>query len=428
MLRFLQVFSLAALFLASLGGPTTQDCGYDPRVAQILNQTDQSRWVQWIAELSGAAPIQTDDGEAWIKTRSSFVLFEPNRAPSAFTYLKSELNKLGYREDKDFIVHTYDFPYGSRYPDRNWKNLILTIPGSNPDLMDERVMMVAHLDSISDQEQQLAPGADDNGTGSAGLLEVAAVLRDQHFDRTINLIWFSAEELSRRGSEYFIEDYADWIPSIKGVINMDMFGFDWDGDRCFEVHAGAQPGSQQIGTCMAALIEAYDLNLTFDFIDDRSAYKFSDHYVFWQQGIPAVMVIENFSYQPDGVCGVMDRNIQYHQITDTLTYINADTGFSILQAGLATLATMAGPLETCDMAIPQVELIYAKDTVWLQWRDTGAAAYEVRQLQHGHWVKVGETSALHWAMTTMNLREGPLRVVAVSEAGCRVAAGWGDSQ
>lgn len=428
MLRTLQSIILTTILIASLGQPTAPECGYSPQVAEILAQTEQSRWVQWIAELSGAVPIQTDSGEAWIKSRSSFILFEPGREPSAFTYLKSKLNSLGFSEGKDFIVHTYDFPYGNRYPARNWKNLILTLPGRNPDLADERVLMVAHLDSISDQEQNLAPGADDNGSGAAGLLEAAAVLRNQHFDRTINLIWFSGEEQSRRGSEYFVEDYAGWLPDIKGVINLDMFGFDWDADRCFEVHAGLLPGSQQIGTCLAAIIEGYDLDLTFDFIDDESAYTLSDHYAFWQHNVPGIMVIENFSFQPDGVCGVTDRNNQYHQITDTLTYINADTGFSILQASIATLATLAGPFGVCALEIPQINLIIAPDNVQFQWNDVGAEAYQIRQFQNGQWFKIAEAHSLHWTLPSTILRDGPLQVIAVSDDGCRISAEWIGSQ
>jgi hypothetical protein len=424
MLRVLQSLTLTTILIASLVQPTSLSCGYSPQVAEILTKTNQSRWVQWIAELSGATPIQTDSGEAWIKTRSSLILFEPGREPSAFTYLKSELNKLGFTEDVDFIVHTYDFPYGDRYPDRNWKNLILTLPGSDPDLMSERVLMVAHLDSISDQEFELAPGADDNGSGAAGLLEAATVLRDQHFDRTINLIWFSGEEQSRRGSKYFVEDYADWLPSIKSVINLDMFAFDWDEDRCFEVHAGVLPGSQQIGVCLASLIEAYDLDLTFDFIDDESAYTLSDHFAFWQHGVPGVMVIENFSYQPDGVCGVMDRNYHYHQTTDTLTYINTDTGFDILQASIATLATIAGPFEDCDMAVPQIDLIYTPDNIQFQWEDVGAQFYEIRQYHSGQWVRVYTTSSTHLTLSALMFRDGPFQIVADSGDGCRISAKW----
>jgi len=347
MLQALHSLSIAAIVLAALIAPPISNvqCGYDPLIADLLAQADQARWVQWIAELSGAEPIQTPEGEAVISSRSSLILFEPDQRPTAFDYVISELEQMGFAENRDYIIHTYDYPYDEALQERNWKNLILTFPGEDPALKDERVLLVAHLDSTSDQETRLAPGADDNGTGSAGLLEAAYLLRNAHFSRTINLIWFSGEEQSRQGSRFFVEDYADWLPDIKAVINLDMFGFDWDNDRCFEVHAGVMPGSQQIGSCLAAAIEAYDLDLTFDQISDASAYTYSDHNAFWMNDIPAVMVIENFSLQADGVCGVTDRNFRYHNVSDTLTYINQDTGFSILQASLAALAQIAGPLE-----------------------------------------------------------------------------------
>ena len=88
-----------------------------------------------------------------------------------------------------------------------------------------------------------------------------------------------------------------------------------------------------------------DLDLTFDQINDASAYTYSDHNAFWMNGIPAVMVFENFSFQAEGVCGVTDRNFRYHNTADTLAYINQETGFSIFRASLAALAQIAGPFE-----------------------------------------------------------------------------------
>jgi leucyl aminopeptidase len=367
MARIIPSLSIAALILSALVSPAAADfqCGYDPLVADLLDQADQARWVQWIAELSGAAPIQTAEGEATITSRSSHILFEPSYQPSAFDYLIAELEQLGFEEHSDFIIHTYDFPYSEKYHDRNWKNLILTFPGENPNLRDERVLLVAHLDSMSEQETTLAPGADDNATGAAGLLETARLLRDAHFARTINLIWFSGEEQSRRGSEYFVEDFADWLPDIQAVINLDMFGFDWDNDHCFEVHAGRMEGSQTIGACLQKTIDAYDLDLRFDLIADASAYTYSDHNAFWLNGVPAVMVIENFSFQPDGVCGVTDRNTQYHLSTDILTYINQDTGFNILKASLAATAQIAGPLPPGG-PVPSLDRIDAHKVLALQ--------------------------------------------------------------
>lgn len=257
------------------------------------------------------------------------MLFESGQEPNDFTYLQEQLSAMGFRKDRDFEIHTYDFPYADRHRERNWKNLILTFPGTDPILKDERVLLVAHLDSISPVETTLAPGADDNATGAAGLLEAAISLRHHQFARTIHLTWFSGEEQSRQGSKHFVADYADWMPDIEAVINLELFGFDWDQDRCFEVHAGVLSGSQQIGTCLSSVIESYQLDLKFDFLDNASAYTVSDHESFWQRGVPAVMVIENFSYQPNLTCGMGGRNYHYHQTTDTLTYINEQTGFAI---------------------------------------------------------------------------------------------------
>lgn len=323
--------------------------GFDPNleVAAILEEGDPERWMGWIAALSGAQPIQTAQGESVIRTRSSFVMFEPDLTPSAFIYLQDELGALGFREGRDYEIHTYAYPYGVRHPERNWKNLILTFPGDEPSLKRERVLLVAHLDSTSDQELVLAPGADDNASGAAGLLEAAARLRHHRFERTIHLIWFSGEEQSRLGSQYFARDYADWLPEITGVINLDMFAFDWDNDRCFEIHAGTLPGSQRLAAFMASAIKNYDLNLKFDLVDDETAYTLSDHHPFWEEGVPGIMVFENFFYHPEGECGRTDRNNHYHAVSDTLTYINQDTGFAILQAVIATLATLAVPAGPC---------------------------------------------------------------------------------
>lgn len=383
--------------------------------------------MNWIAELSGASAVLSADGETFITTRSNYVMFEKGSDLSAFTYLKNELVNLGFVAGRDFTVHTFAYPYGNRYPDRNWKNLILTIPGSDPNLEKEKVLLVAHLDSISNQEKTLAPGADDNGTGAACLLEAAATLLQYRFDRTIHLIWFSGEEHSRLGSSFFVNDYADWLPNIKAVINLDMFGFDWDNDRCFEVHAGTLTGSQEIGACLSSVIESYDLDLTFDYLDNDQAYSLSDHATFWQEGVPAVMLIENFAYHPDGVCGVTDRNYHYHQTTDTLTYINAETGFSILQAGLGAVAHLAGPQEACFQTGPKVRVIREDQYVVIKWENLNAKAYQIWQEQDGRWIKLGKTHNTYWIIPAEKEQSLRVKVIAFSEEGCQSPVSIGNS-
>ena len=417
----IKLISASMIVLSLLIAPADIDVAFDPLIAEILNEGEQERWINWIAELSGAAPIQTDNGEAVIRTRSSYVMFEPDQSPSAFTYLQDELNALGFTEGEDFTIHPYAYPFGDRYPERNWKNLILTFPGQDPTLQEERVLLVAHLDSTSGQERELAPGADDNASGAAGLLEAAARLRHYQFNRTIHLIWFSGEEQSRFGSKYFVADYEDWLPQIVGVINLDMFAFDWDNDRCFEVHAGPLPGSQRIGESMAAVIEQYDLDLTFDFIDDDTAYPLSDQNPFWEAGIPAVMVFENFFYQEGETCGNVDRNTQYHTTADTLSYINPETGYAILQASIATLAQMASPREACFTGSLQVFSYSEFDEVTLNWGDLeNASFYQIWINDQGTWRLLGETNYPMWVHNTADQEQDAIyQVAAISETGCQ---------
>ena len=413
------LLSLVALGLNLLVSPNLPFFAiqYDPLVESILTETQPDRWLDWIASLSGEKPVKTAQGEGRILTRSSFVLFDPQRQPSAFDYLQEELGQLGFVKDQDFKIHTYNFPYGDRYPEKNWQNLILTFPGSDPQLQNERVLMVAHLDSISDQELTLAPGADDNASGSAGLLEAAAVLRHYQFSRTINLIWFSGEELSRVGSEHFVEDYAEWLPDIVGVINLDMFAFDWDNDRCFEIHAGVLPGSQKIGFIFEDVIDLYRLDLTFDFIDDETAYPFSDHKPFWDESVPAVMVFENGFFQPGKTCNNADRNTTYHSTSDTLTYINQDTGFSILKSAIGTAAHMAVPEGYCFAEISQVSGFSKSGFIYLEWSPLPtASAYQIWILDEGQWVLQETTSHPSW----FSPASGKIfRVVAIDRWGCQ---------
>jgi leucyl aminopeptidase len=417
------LFSL--VLMTSLVIPQVDACQYNLFVVEMLAEMQQMRWVHWIEALSGERPVSTSEGDGKILTRSNLVMFEPDRAPDAFTFIVETLQDMGFKDNQDYEIHTYNFPYEERHPERNWKNLILTIHGTNPDLHQEKVLMVAHLDSISGKETVLAPGADDNATGSAGLLEAAAVLRHFQFDRTIHLVWFSGEEYSRVGSEHFVDDYAEWLPNIIGVVNLDMFGYDADDDRCFEVHAGTLTGSKGISDCLQDAINAYDLGLAFDLIDDETAYAFSDHFPFWEKDVPAVMIYENGFFQAEKTCGKTDRNPKYHTIADLLTYINQDTGFSILQAALATTAHLAEPNGRCFSEAPKIRELLTSDRRLVIWDSLPEAdLYQVWLPQDGDWTLAGETKNTYWVLSTGEGRgKGIYKVIAMTNAGCQSVPG-----
>ena len=178
----------------------------------------------------------------------------------------------------------------------------------------------------------------------ATLLEAARIFIDQPFKRTIKIIFFSGEERGLHGSQAYIATHADEMENVVGVLNLDMFGYDADNDRCFELHVGMLPESNQLGSCLADLIDIYDLNLTYDYLT-TSALSASDHSPFWYADVGAVLVLENFITQDENLgCGEIDRNPYYHTSGDRISEINVDTAFDIAQAALLTIATIAEPI------------------------------------------------------------------------------------
>src|SRR5205814_2674707 len=96
----------------------------------------------------------------------------------------------------------------AKHDEHTWHNIILDIPGG--ELPGEVVLVGAHFDAVP-----LAPGADDNGSGTAGLLEVARVLKDHPTKRTIRLVFFNLEECGLIGSSQYVRlTKDDWKASV----------------------------------------------------------------------------------------------------------------------------------------------------------------------------------------------------------------------
>jgi len=113
-------------------------------------------------------------------------------------------------------------PY--EYKGKSWPNVVAEIPGKSN--ADQKILAIAHLDSINDNEGTLeAPGADDNGSGMAVILELARNLRIASLDRTVQLCIFSNEEQDRAGSKAFAKAQRQAGANIKAVINLDILGY-----------------------------------------------------------------------------------------------------------------------------------------------------------------------------------------------------------
>lgn len=315
-------------------------CGYDPLVESLMGDLEQDGWVHWIELLSGEKPVRMNGETYTILTRYSEAMFSGNPNARAYEFVLEQLRQWGYQDDLDLFEQAYQ-PFVPESKS-TWKNIVVLIPGKDPAVANEQILLTAHLDSISmGHPEERAPGADDNGSGVATLLEAARIFRGLEFKRTIKIVFFTGEELGLFGSKAYVSGYAHELDDILGVFNLDMFGYDADQDRCFEIHVGWMPESNQLGGCLADIIEEYGINLKFDYIV-QEAISASDHATFWQQGIGAIEVLENFSTNgfPNG-CGERDFNPYYHTEKDLVENLNLDTGHTIAKAAIAAVARLA---------------------------------------------------------------------------------------
>ncbi|MBT5425832.1 MAG: M28 family peptidase, partial [Bacteroidetes bacterium] len=103
-------------------------------------------------------------------------------------------------------------------------NVIGMVAGTDPELKNEYIVVGAHLDHVSPQQGQVCNGADDNASGSSGVMEIAEAVAMNPFKRSVIFITFTAEEMGLIGSRFFLN--SDLFPKeqIKFNINMDMIG------------------------------------------------------------------------------------------------------------------------------------------------------------------------------------------------------------
>lgn len=104
-------------------------------------------------------------------------------------------------------------------------NVVAVLPGSDPSVKGEYVVVGAHLDHIGDWPR-LNPGADDNASGAATLLEVAraAATLKVRPRRNVVFVWFAAEELGLRGAEHFASHPPKGFEKCVAMLNLDMLG------------------------------------------------------------------------------------------------------------------------------------------------------------------------------------------------------------
>jgi len=199
---------------------------------------------------------------------------------------------------------------------RESNNVIGMIKGSDPDA--GTIVIGAHYDHLGmgesgslfrGPEPKIHNGADDNASGTAGMLELAeyfAVNKPRH---TILFMGFGSEEMGLLGSEHYVNNPTQELSKKRAMINMDMIGRMTD-KKLLIFGIGSSPDWER--TLMAANIDSLDLRLVPD------GTGASDHTSFYNKGIP---VLHYFT----------DTHADYHRPSDDTEYIRFDEKVLVLQ-------------------------------------------------------------------------------------------------
>lgn len=229
----------------------------------------------------------------------------------ARSFLKAEYEKLGFK------VSLQPFATGT--------NFIAEKVGT---LTPEKVLVLSsHIDSMNNQ------GANDNGTGTIGLLAVAKELVKKNYDSTIRIIGFDKEEVGLKGSDA----YMPTIPSsekIIGDINFEMMGVNNKKDGKFHVIDCNRKDSLFLSDAIKQSIT--ELGLKLQVVNTCTSR--SDHAAFWAYDIPAVVISENFFGGDSDPC--------YHKKCDIVdNRLNYPYMRAILEATLNAIEKVVKPIE-----------------------------------------------------------------------------------
>jgi hypothetical protein len=276
--------ALILLFVSGAVAQTVQD---------IVDQVNQATYTHYLDNV-----LYTHDGD--------------NRGPSGADHDPARSNIFDH-----FVALGLDTSlYGFQYNSSTYYNVVAVQTGATRP--DDIYIVGAHYDSVGN------PGADDNASGTAGVLEAARVLSQYSFEATLIYIGFDLEESGLVGSNAYATDHSG--DNILGMISLDMIAYNYLGQDAADIYGYA--ASDPIKNALADAMAAYTgISTTIN-----GPWNASDHAPFEGQGFDACLLIEEWG------------NPYYHQqldSVDTPNYMDYAFATDIVRGTIGYLATAA---------------------------------------------------------------------------------------
>jgi acetylornithine deacetylase/succinyl-diaminopimelate desuccinylase-like protein len=230
MKKILQLLVISLLLTGSVYSQNTT-------VQQVINSVNIDTLIYFVRELSG--DVQTTIGG------------------QPYTILSRHKNQPGNDKSADYIKERLQY-YGLTAVDQWWSSTGRNVYASQTgtDFPNRYFIICAHYDDMP--SGTTAPGADDNASGTAAVLEAARILTQYSFPFTIMYALWDEEEQGLIGSAYFANQASAAGDSILGVINLDMIAYDSNNDGKFEIH------TRSVGTSLELKDEILDVNTTYN--------------------------------------------------------------------------------------------------------------------------------------------------------------------
>lgn len=240
---------------------------------------------------------------------------------AAQNWIKSQFQNMGLSVE----VMDFSMPSGSASD-----NVIATLTGTK--YPQEFVVIGGHYDSYSGGSS--APGADDNASGTAGVLEIARIMSQHTFDRSVVFCAFSGEEYGLYGSDAYASRAAQLGMDIHGYFNLDMIGYLKPGNTTIKSTLIYPAAAQELATFYVDVAAAYlpQFVVSPGYLSGGD----SDHTSFNNNGFMGIFPFE----------AVPDYSPYIHTTNDIVgpSYNNENQAAVFTKASLAAAATLANRL------------------------------------------------------------------------------------
>jgi uncharacterized repeat protein (TIGR02543 family) len=293
---------------------------YNAAIAQLINQVTQTTVETYVKNLSGENPVNIGGSSYTITTRNTA---SGTPIEKATQYVYEFMQGLG-------LTVSYHNWSDSGYSGRN-------VVGEKTGTIqpDEVLLITAHLDNLP--SGGTAPGADDNASGSVGVMVSAEMLSQQSFNRTVRFVVFTGEEQWLLGSSAYADLVYQAGDNIVAVYNMDMLGTDNVGEPYLRLHTRTTSnpgyaGDLAIANTFIDVVNTYSLSANLSPIIDADGITQSDHSPFWSSGYSAILGIEDDQN---------DISPYYHTTADTVSTLNMTYFTNFVRAAVGTAAHLA---------------------------------------------------------------------------------------